>query len=171
MYSFITQLIGFVGTGLVIVGFQCKNTRRLMLIQALAGLLFALHFVLLGGIVAAVSQILYAVNIFLLSDTKHAWASWYGWRWVISALLILTTVISWKGPASLLPCASSIANTLTNWSRNGKIIRLNRLCFASPCWIIYDVIVGSLSGIVCEAFSIGSILVSIFRFGLAALDG
>ena len=50
------------------------------------------------------------------------------------------------------------------------MIRLNRLCFASPCWIIYDILVGSVSGIACEAFSMGSVIVSLFRYGLAALD-
>ena len=170
MNAIIAQTIGFVGTGMVIAGFQCKDTRKLMLIHAFAALLFAVHFFLLGGITGAFSQILYTVNIFLLSDRKHRWASWAGWRYMVSALLVFATVLSWKGPADLLPCIASVANTLANWSRNGKTVRLSRLFIASPCWIIYDVLVGSVSGIACEAFSMGSILVSIWRYGMAALD-
>lgn len=170
MYSVITQAVGFVGTGIVIAAFQCKDTKKLMFVHALAGLLYTLHFFMLGSIIASFSQFLFTVNIFLLNDTKHRWASWVGWRYVISALLILVTVVTWKGPADLLPCAASVATTLTNWSRNGRIIRLNRLCFASPAWIIYDIIVGSPSGIACEVFSMGSVLISIYRYGWSALD-
>ena len=171
MYAVLAQIVGFIGTGVVIAAFQCKDTKKLMFVHALAGLLYTLHFFMLGSIIASFSQLLFTVNIFLLNDTKHRWASWIGWRYVISALLILVTVVTWKGPADLLPCDASVATTLTNWSRNGRIIRLNRLCFASPAWIIYDIIIGSLSGIACEVFSIGSVLISIWRYGMAALDG
>lgn len=170
MYAFVTQLIGFVSTGMVIASFQMKDTLKLMFIHALAALLFALHFFMLGSAVGAFSQILYALNIFLLNDKKHSWASWQGWRHVVSGLLIFSTALTWNGPASLLPCAASVANTHANWSRNGKVIRLNRLCFASPCWIIYDILVGSVSGVACEAFSMCSVIVSLFRYGLTALD-
>ncbi|MBR7058386.1 MAG: YgjV family protein [Stomatobaculum sp.] len=171
MYTILTQLVGFAGTALVIGAFQIKDTKRMMYVHALAALFFTLHFLMLRALGGAFSQFLYMANIFLLNDTKHGFASWKGWKHVVSALLALMTVCTWQGPISLIPCFASIANTYANWSRNGKVIRLNRLCFASPLWILYDALVGSVSGIVCEAFSIGSILVSLFRYGLAALDG
>ncbi|MBQ7534184.1 MAG: YgjV family protein [Stomatobaculum sp.] len=170
MFSIIAQAVGFIGTGVVILSYQCKSTRRMIFVLAVSALLFAIHYYMLGGLGGALSQILYAVNMFLLNDRKHAISSWIGWRWTITAILIVMTVMTWAGLPSLLPCLSSIANTHANWSRSGKIIRLNRLLFASPCWILYDIIMGSVSGIICEAFAMSSILISIMRYGIMALD-
>lgn len=170
MYSALTQAVGLVGTLAVILSYQCKSTWKMVLVLALSAILFAVHYFMLGRTGGAVSQILYAVNMFLLNDRTHPFASWTGWRWIITLALVVMTVMTWEGPLSLLPCFSSIANTHANWTRRGKIIRLNRLCFASPCWILYDVIVGSVSGIICELFAMSSVIISLLRFGMKGLE-
>ena len=78
MYSIITQAVGFIGTAVVIGAFQCKDTKKLMIVHAVAGLLYTLHFLMLGSPIASFSQFLFTINIFLLNDTKHPWASWVG---------------------------------------------------------------------------------------------
>ena len=53
MYAVLAQIVGFIGTGVVIAAFQCKDTKKLMFVHALAGLLYTLHFFMLGSIFAA----------------------------------------------------------------------------------------------------------------------
>ena len=49
------------------------------------------------------------------------------------------------------------------------MIRLSNLFCASPCWLIFDIIVGSIGGILNETILIVSILVSIYRYGWKGL--
>ena len=44
------------------------------------------------------------------------------------------------------------------------------MCINSPLWIVYDIIVGSWAGILDEVFSIGSMVISIARYGWKGLD-
>ncbi len=42
---------------------------------------------------------------------------------------------------------------------------MSNLFCASPAWLLYDVMVGSAAGVVNELITLGSIIISIFRFG------
>lgn len=42
---------------------------------------------------------------------------------------------------------------------------MSNLFCASPAWLLYDVMVGSIAGIVNEAITLTSIIVSVLRFG------
>jgi hypothetical protein len=46
---------------------------------------------------------------------------------------------------------------------------VNLTC-ASPCWLIYDIIVHSWGGLLSESITLLSILVSIIRFGWKGLE-
>ena len=74
------------------------------------------------------------------------------------------------GPVSLLAFAASVTSTFAYWSNSPRRIRMVNLVCASPCWLIYDVIVHSLGGIFSESITIVSILVSFIRFGWKGLE-
>ncbi len=78
--------------------------------------------------------------------------------------------MTWTDAFSLLPCAAMIVTTSAMWSTNGKKIRLANMFVSSPFWLVYDAHAGSWSGVLCELFAISSIMISIFRYGLKALD-
>lgn len=168
--SVIAQIIGWTGTVVNTFSFQVKNTLRMVLFQALAGVIFGTHYLLLGAATAGLIQFIFAANILLLSFRTDDWKSWRGWKWVISAAVIVISIATWAGPKSLIPCACSIIATITNWSRNGRTIRMWRLIVLSPLWIVYDFIVHSWPGIVLELIAMGSVAVSIWRYGLSSLD-
>ena len=46
---------------------------------------------------------------------------------------------------------------------------MSNLACASPCWLIYDILVGSWGGVLNESITLGSILLSIYRYGWKAM--
>ncbi len=70
----------------------------------------------------------------------------------------------------LSPTAANIATTIGGYTHNARKIRLAGMLINSPLWIIYDVIVGSWAGILDEAVSEASMVLSIIRYGWADLD-
>ncbi len=162
----VEQIIGFVALLAFIVSYQIKSNKALYLTQTAGVLLFALQFALLGAWVGCLSLILTAVRNLLLTKVKD-------WNWlnhkicpvIICILFTVILVITWNGATSLFSYAASIISTIAYWTNNAKTIRAANLLICSPCWIIYDVIVGSLGGILSESLTIVSIIVSIFRFG------
>ncbi|MBR4099026.1 MAG: YgjV family protein [Clostridium sp.] len=173
MYYIIAQAIGFLGMGLYIISYQFKGNRWLMVSQLASCAAYAVHFFMLGAYTGCALQLVSVLNYCLLvysREHKEAWATWGGWKWVISAVFIGSTVFTWKNALDILPCMGSVSTTIANWTRNGKTMRLARLFISGPGWLIYDAATRSYSGVLCEVFGIVSVLVSIWRYGLKALD-
>ena len=166
----LAQIIGWIGTIVNTISFQAKNTIHMILMQASAGIIFGIHYILLGAPTAGLTQFIFSANIILLSFNTDDWKNWKGWKWVISGVVLAIFAFTWSGPIGLIPCGCSIIATFVNWSRNGKTIRLWRLIVLSPLWIFYDILVHSWPGIVLELIAMSSALISIFRYGLKNLD-
>ena len=170
MLFWIGQAFGAVGLLACLFAFQCKENRRLIFLQLCADTCYAVQFFLLGGYTGCIT-----LGIAMLSDTLQCfhgrgWADWKGWRLLLCAMYVACTALTWQNPFSILPCVGAIAATLSIWSRNGKTLRLARLAVVGPCWLVYDFYTGALAGVLCQLLSMGSILVSIRRYGLKNLD-
>ena len=170
MSAIAVQTIGFVATGIFILSYQVKSNRRLYLLQLIGNLLFCIQFFLLDARSGCLSLAVNIIrNAMLMKYNDWEWVRWKGWPYLFSGLIGAVVWGTWNGPLSLLVLAASVSTTFGYWSNNARAIRLaNALC-ASPCWLCYDVAVGSWGGVLNESFMIVSILVSILRFGWKSL--
>ncbi|MBQ8144255.1 MAG: YgjV family protein [Butyricicoccus sp.] len=170
MYPLITQAIGFIAMLLWLWSFQIKSSRTLVLCQTLGNTAYVIHYLMLGAYTGCISLLLSVLNNTLLSTKRVKWCQWSGWKWIFSAAFIISSIATWKNGFSILPCVASIASVLANWSCNGKSIRYSKLFVSGPGWIVYNTYVHSYSGVLCELACIGSVLISIHRHGIKALD-
>lgn len=167
MPNIIIQIIGFLGLLAFIISYQIRSNKTLFIVQMVAVLLFALQFLLLGAYSGCLSLILTAVRNIMMS--KYEEISWIRNKICPIIVCILFTVIlfiTWAGPISLLAYVASVVSTIFYWTNDARKLRLANLCVSSPCWIIYDTIVGSVGGVMNEVLTMISIVVSIYRFGL-----
>lgn len=169
MHPVIIQGVGFLALALEWGSYQCKSSRRLFLVQLLSNSTYLAHFVLLGGYSACVSLFVGCVRNLVLAG-KGSWARWRGWPWLLVAANAAATALTWESLFSILPFLGVTSLTLAGWTRNGKKVRLATLLVSTPSWLIYDIYSGSLSGIVCEALLLCSVVISVLRFGWKALD-
>ena len=163
------QVIGFVGTVLFFVSFQCKNNKNLFRVQFLSYLFYTIHLILLGAITGGIS---YIINTFrsLCLGSRWEFAQRKEMCVFICLLQIAALYFTWSGWISILPVAANIATTIGGYTHNARKIRLAGMLINSPLWIIYDVIVGSWAGILDEVVSEASMVLSIIRYGWADLD-
>lgn len=158
------QSIGFLGTILFFLSYQCKSNKMLFRVQFISYFCYTIHLLLLGAITGGISYILNTLRSFCLASEIHFLKS----RWMCSLLCVLqivTLVFTWGGWWSVLPVAANIAATIGGYTYSARKIRGIGLCINSPLWIIYDIVVGSWAGILDEVVSILSIVLSIVRYG------
>ncbi len=170
MSDWLIQAVGFVGMALCVGSFQCKNTKHLLFFQMTGNFIYVVQFILLGaysGCAVLLFQVLSNLPLCLEKPDKRAWN---GLKWSFVAAIVIASALTWKDIFSIFPAAGAVAAVLSGWSRNGKIIRMTKLCITGPGWLIYDVYARSLAGILAEAFALCSTIISIFRYGLSALD-
>ncbi len=166
--NMVIQAIGYVGMACNIASFQIKKNKFLFLVQTIGASLFLIHYVLLGQFTGAVMNLMGVARGAVFVQGKKLRKPW-----ILAILLVLTTVatiFTWNGPISLLPFFGIFTSTIAMYLNDGKIIRLVQLCVSSPCWLIYNIIVGSQSGALCEIFIITSTVISLIRFGMKGFD-
>ena len=158
------QGIGFIGTLLFFVSFQCRTNRSLFRVQFLSYLFYTVHLLLLGAVTGAVS---YIINTFrsVCLGSKWKFAQRKEMCWIICLMQAAALIFTWSGWLSLLPVAANIAATIGGYTHNAQKIRIAGMAINSPLWIIYDIIVGSWAGILDEVVSEISMAISVWRYG------
>ncbi|MBQ0004914.1 MAG: YgjV family protein [Clostridiales bacterium] len=163
------QIIGFVGTMLFFVSFQCKSNKNLFRVQLLSYLFYVIHLLLLGAITGGVSYILNTFRSFCLGS-EWKFGNSKAMCWIICSLQLVILAVTWSGWVSILPVAANIGSTIGGYTHNAQKVRAAGMFVNSPLWIIYDIIVGSWAGILDEVVTEASIIISIIRFGWKNLD-
>lgn len=172
----IAQILSILGCAIMIFSFQFKNNRNLFIAQTVSAFTFFMSYMLLGAFCGALTNVVAVINsavlflgpkyrkkpilvavclgfvavqVFLLLTFNGVW----------SARTIVETVFGF------IVALAQVAVTIAMWKDDGRIIRNTRLFITSPAWLIYNIIVFSLGGIICEAFSMTSIIISFIRYG------
>ena len=158
------QAIGFMGTALFFLSYQCKNNKKLFKIQFISYLCYTVHLLLLGAFTGGVGYILNTARSFCLAS-ENAFLKGKKMCAALCILQLAALILTWDGWLSVLPVAANIAATIGGYTYNGRKIRAVGMFINSPLWIIYDIAVGSWAGILDEAVSEASMIISICRFG------
>ena len=145
MKDIFVQGIGFLGTILFFLSYQCRSNKNLFRVQLISYLCYTSHLLMLGALTGGISYILNTIRSFCLGSRndflKSKWMCW-----ILCALQLLTLAFTWNGWLSLLPIGANIASTLGGYTFNGRKIRIAGMFINSPLWIIYDVCIGSWAG-------------------------
>ena len=165
MNEYMVQAIGFLGVALFIIYYQIRSNRALFLCQLMGCIVFCVQFFLMGAYTGAISLIVnIARNLLLIKSNDWKWAKSQVTLAAIIVLLLVMTICTWAGWISILPFVSVAVTSIGYWTQNAQKIRLSQL-FGSPCTLLYDILVHTWGGAVCEAITILSIIISIVRFG------
>lgn len=166
----LAQGFGILGMILAIFSFQNKGNKGFFIMQALSGLSFAANYFLIGAVAASLLNCGNLVRGALFARFKKK-------PWVLALVIGIYTVCTAYSIAfhlwgdwmqvlfAILPYTALLASSIAMYSGNGKYIRYVQLCYTSPVWLVHNFYNFTLGGILCEVFSIGSVVVSFLRFG------
>ena len=164
MRMLIAQGIGTVATVIALMAFQCKDTKKLYLMQFFSNLLFTLHYLVLGAMTGLLLNGMGTVRLVMLSFVKGKWAKSKGAMGGLMGVMALCTYLTWDGWLSLLPAAAQIFSTPLYYRQNGKMLRWGQVLFMSPCWLVYNIFQHSIPGAVTDLMHMTSVIVSFIRF-------
>ncbi|NLX94079.1 MAG: YgjV family protein [Clostridiales bacterium] len=162
----LAQIIGFVAMTLIVLSFQQKTRKGILMMQLIAEAFWVLHFGLIGAYTGMALNILGVVRCYVYANREtKKWANSETIPYIFFTLSIITGILSWTNAYSLLPMAAVCITSFVLWSKKAHIIRY----FSYPgciCWLIFNIASGSYAGIVTELFNISSVTVGIIRFDI-----
>ena len=171
MIDIITQGIGFGGAALNFLSFQQNKRSRIIGFQIVAALLFITHYIFLGFTSgedaftgAALNFIGLTRSIVFINNDKK-WAKSPAWLVIFIIVSAVAGVLTWEAWYSFLPSTAMILTTVSYWMKDETKIRL--ITFpSSPCWLIFNIITGSVEGIVTECIVMSSLIIAIVRYDI-----
>ncbi|OUS71016.1 permease [Pseudoalteromonas sp. A601] len=155
--SYFVQALGFVSYILAILCFMQKDDRRFKIMMIVMNLNHALHFYLLNAVTSSLCCLFAAGRTATSLQTKAKWFA--GLFIILTALIGYFTVNQWT---DYIAIAGSCIGTYALFCLNG--IKMRWVVFVGSClWLINNIIVGSLGGILLEATVIVINLTTIYK--------
>jgi hypothetical protein len=80
-------------------------------------------------------------------------------------MFVILGALSWHGPISIFVVAAKLISSVSLGINNPRIIRILNL-ISNPCWLIYNIYMGSIPGIISDILVIGSVVVAVVRLDI-----
>ena len=165
MIPILAQIIGYAAMATVCLSFQVKNPRGTLWVMAVATGLFSIHFGLLGAVTGSILNALNVLRNFaiLFTDSRkltgkiamHTLSLAY---LAAPFLFLLIPGVSVGIPDFVLGVVMTAASYLF-WSQRAQVIRVVHFFAVSPGWMVYNLLNGSLPGVITETLNMLSVVV------------
>ena len=157
---FWAQLIGFIPLILSLITFTLSKREHILISKLFSDLTSAIHFFMLGqGTGGAICTVNTARDFVFYHKSKR-WASHVSVPIIFGVLTLISSIIQWQGVYSLLPTIGSLLAIVGLWFSDPRKVKLINLP-AIALWLIYSIIVGSISTTLINVISIMTIITSL----------
>ena len=175
MYEIVAQAIGIIAAALLIMSFQQRKQKGVILWQMAGQLLFTVNYLMLGITIGACLNALGFIRGIVYSNRERFRAEKIIWVVIfVSASLAvyaLGFLVFDKEPTffnlaiELLPVLAYTVST--NGFRATKAAASRRCgLISSPLWLIYNITNVAIGGVICEVFNLTSIIIGIIRLDI-----
>ena len=169
------QGLSIIAMSLVVLSFQQKSQKLIIVFQLCGSLLFSVHFGLLGSLMGCLLNAINVVRAAIFSNKKRfntdRWIYTVGLLTVYTLAYVLTFTLFGTEPTPKnfivegFPLVSSFFMTFAFRARTARGTRILGF-FNSPGWLIYNIFNFSIGGILCEIFCMISVILGIVRYDI-----
>lgn len=150
---------------IIVISYQQKSHKNILAFQMVSGLLFTVHYLLLGAYTGAIMNLLGALRSLVYSNRGKKWSSSIAWPIGFSIAFLISGILTWDNVFSVFPLIAMLMSSIVLWIEQPKINRILSLP-TSGCWLIYNIKTLSYPGIITEIFVLSSIVIGIIRLDI-----
>lgn len=159
------RAVGILGFILGVAAFQSNKHKNIVLVKMGSEAAFTVQYFLLdaytGSIMNGVGVIRNFVFYKLVEKNKSTKAA----MWIFCGIYVLSAVITWEGPTSLLPLIGKLCSTIAYSINSPKLIRIINIPTLTM-WITYNCVYGAWEGLATDTISLISVLIAMARFDI-----
>ena len=163
MIYIVAQIIGFIAFTVSLIAYHRKEKKNILSNMLLSNILNLIHYLLLGAFSGCITKLLAIVrDYFIIFKEKHSKFSNKVYLMLFILLYIIAAVFTYNGILSILPLIAAIIYIIFIWNGNEVIIKKTAF-FCNFLWLIYNVFVLSIAGIISNIISLLSTLIAIIN--------
>lgn len=167
-FRILYQSIGIVALIIVVISFQIKEQKKVLIANGVASIFWSIHFFLTGAYSGVIINSIAIIRGFAFAFIKSD-------KWRIITSIILTVLLVGSGVVTVtifneiwflavITTVGSAVGTILFSLNSPKYLRLGQLFGVSPAWLFYNIWYLSIGGIIGETLNIVSVIVSLIRF-------
>lgn len=157
------QIFGWLAALLTFISYQCKEHKKLIIIQTLSTLSVCISYLLLNAWSGMLLNIICILRNFIIYRKDIKIFSYSFWAYILAALMGIMGILSWQGSMSLLIVIALVINTLFIYSPNVQNLRKSIL-LTSTMVLIYNVYYTVWGGVINELIAISSAIIGLYRY-------
>lgn len=169
-WEIIAQAFGILALAANVLSFHFRKYRQIVIVQILSSVFFTVHFVLLynsGRTDALTAGVLNGLSLFrngllLCTEKRRTPTGTALIAGFFSAAVIAFGILTWNSWISVLFIIAMVLVTVSMSVRKPNTLRL-LMMIAAPFAFAYDILIGSIGGLINEAISFASVLIAFIR--------
>ena len=168
MYStnqLIAQLLCFIGTIIVVIGMQQKKYKHIVICKISNEFLSSVHYLLLGGYTGMLANFASCFTNGCYYFRIKKGKSTLPFQIIFGTMFVIIGVLSWHGPISIFVVLAKLISSVSLGIKNPRTIRILNL-ISNPCWLVYNIFVGSIVGMIADSMVTISVLIAVIRLDI-----
>lgn len=161
--NILTQVVGIAAMLFSVFSFQMNKHKQIMIMQIIATALFGWQYFLLGAFTGMALDVVGVIRDIVFYNKDKKWASGNGWTVFFAIMMVVVGMFTYQGYVSLLMIAGMVINTISFSFTKPKLVR-STILISSPLMLIYDILTGSIGGLINEIFVEISSVIGMFRY-------
>ena len=161
----VAQIIGFMGTFIMIIGMQQKTYDRIVLSKILNSFFSSIHYFFLGGYTGMLINFAscFANGVYWYRNKRNKGNLVF--QIIFCALFVGLGLMSWHGWISIFVIIAKVLSSVALGINNPRTIRILNL-ISNPSWLVYNIFMGSYPGMVGDSLITLSVLIAIIRYDI-----
>lgn len=159
------QIVGIVAMLFSFIVYQQNDRKKLLIYKGSVNALWVVHFFMIGAPSGAVLNLIGIPREFVFYHNDKKWGKSILWPIFFVLITVVSSLISWEGLVTLLPCIGSVLAVVAFAAKSVKLTRFLNIP-ANTLWLIYVLITRSYGGALANIIILVSIFIAIARYDL-----
>ena len=156
------QIVALLATLLSLFVYVVVTRKLIMATKFVADILWVISYLLCGAVSGAVTNVVSTVREGVCFFKRETWNKLWYIPATFIAFYVVSAIVSWSGPLSLLPMAASFASVMGMWSTRPLFTKLWCLP-AMLLWMVYSLITLHVVAGLSNLLSITSVCIGLVR--------
>lgn len=164
MTYIVSQVLSIIATILLLLSYQQKTHKRIVIMQAFSGFLFGTQYLMIGAFEGMMCNYIGMVRAITYSFRgKSKFSDSVACPALFAAAFIVSGIFTYESPMSLLPTVAMVISSFVMWIPKTQELRVLSLPTCAM-WLIYNISADAAIAVLTEVFNIVSILIALIRF-------
>lgn len=160
----ISQIISAIATVLLLLSYQQKTHKRIVLMQAASGTLFGIQYMMLGAYEGMICNYIGAVRSVAYSFRNNSKIVDSIFCPIVFAVFFTVSgIVTYQNLFSLLPIVAMCISSFVLWSPKTQQLRALSMPTCAM-WLVYNAVSHSYVAVLTEVLNLISIVIGLIRF-------